>query len=71
MKITLSVELPDELAPEFLQTIRDFDMKYDPEHSNKVIFKMLAKSDLSVEEMEKILGGITPKPQHMLTIKRI
>ena len=49
MKITLSVTLPDDLAQEFLQAIRDFDTKYDPNHEDKIIVQMLGVGNQTAE----------------------
>ncbi len=36
MKISLTIEFPDALAEEFVQLIRNFDVKHDPRHEDIV-----------------------------------
>lgn len=69
MKITLSVTLPDDLAPEFLQTIRDFDTKHDPNHENKIIILMLTEGHRTAEQMAAVLNALRPRMEHMHTFK--
>ena len=69
MKIFLRVELPDKLAREFWQQLRDFDVKHDPRHEDKIMIRALSESDHSAEEMETILRTLSPPPKHMRTIR--
>ena len=69
MKITLSVTLPDDLAQEFLQAIREFDTKYDPNHENKIVVQMLAESKQTAEQMEAVFGALRPRMEHMHAFK--
>lgn len=63
------VELPDELIGELLQTIRDFDTRYDPHHEGRVHFESLMESDFPTDRMAAVFRAITPPPQH-LYVKR-
>lgn len=65
----MEVRIPDELTAEFLQVMRDFDMKYDPEHEDKVQVRMLSQSELSVDKVNAIFDTITPTP-HFRTVLR-
>jgi hypothetical protein len=69
MKILLSIELPEELAREFWQQLRDFDMKHDPRREGKIDVRALSESSHSAEEMETILRTLSPPPKHMRTIR--
>ena len=63
MKINLTVELPSELAQEFMQVLRDFDTKHDPEHQGIVKFSALLEGEMTAEEATAMLQGITPTPE--------
>lgn len=65
MKIHFEIELPDELGPTFLQYMRDFDTRHDPQHEGKVKMAMTTESHHSVEEMKAILDGIRPRPEFL------
>ena len=69
MKVYLRVDLPDELLGEFMQAIRDFDVKHDPNHEGRVHFESLAESDWPLEKMAKIFKAITPQPAFFYTVK--
>ena len=65
MKIVTIVEIPDELAQEWFQHIRDFDIR----HAGKCQFTALAHSpDKSTEEMSEMLN-VKPPLQHKLKTK--
>jgi hypothetical protein len=64
MKILLEVQIPDELATELMQAMRDFDMKYDPKHEGKVQVRLLMRSDHSLEEMDEMFNTIKPMPKY-------
>lgn len=38
MQIYIRATLPDDLVQEFMQTLRDFDMRHDPQHEGRVHF---------------------------------
>jgi hypothetical protein len=65
MKIVFRVTLPDELLQPFMQTIRDFDVRHDPDHEGKVHFESLIESDWPVDRMAGVLSAISPRPAHM------
>ena len=65
MKINLTVELPDRLAQTFLQVLRDFDMKNDPQHLGVVKFSTLLESEMTSDEAVALLQGITPMPEYL------
>lgn len=69
MKINLSVTVPDELAAEFMQVIRDFDTKHDPRHEDKIVVQMLAETDKSIEQMQAIHDAIRPPFEMKKTIR--
>ena len=69
MKITLSVSMPDHLTQEFLQLIRDFDIKHDPNHEDKIIVQMLGVGNQTAEQMEAVFGALRPRMEHMHTFK--
>ena len=69
MKIALGITLPTELAGEFLQHIRDFDTKHDPEHKGIVHFVLLSVSDDSVTKLEEIVNKIEPGFAFRKTVK--
>lgn len=69
MKIVFEIDLAEELAGEFLQYMRDFDMKHDPLHEGKVTMTITMKSRHSSAEMKKILEAITPRPEFFEEIK--
>ena len=69
MKITLSVEMPDGLLQEFMQTIRNFDTKYDPEHEDKIVVHMLTQSGHTLEELKTVLSGVHPQMKETKVIK--
>ena len=61
MKISLTIDLPDELAQDFLQLIRVFDRKHDPNHEGKVKITWFGKSDdMPVEKMKAIIESVDP-----------
>ena len=70
MKINLTVELPNELAQAFMQTLRDFDVKHDPEHLGIIKLSTLLAGELTAEEATTMLLGITPTPKY-LSVKRM
>ena len=63
MKVYLRVDLPEELVREFLQAIRDFDMKHDPAHEGRVHTDMLGESDWPKEKMAAMMRSISPPPE--------
>jgi hypothetical protein len=68
VKVTLSIELPDALALDFMQAIRDFDMKHDPNHEGLVKVQALSESDLPLIEMQKIFQSMEPPPGYSAVI---
>ena len=61
MKISLTIEFPDDLAQDFMQSIRIFDMKHDPNHEGKVKIAWFGKSDdMSFEELKAIMESVDP-----------
>ena len=61
MRITLSVELPEDLHQAFLQHLRDFDTKHDPDHKGIVtIFALSTGHKMSAEEFVRQARDITP-----------
>lgn len=69
MKINFEIELPDALAREFFQYMRDFDTNYDPHHEGKIKMCLTTESQQSVEEMKEIFQSITPVPEFMQEFK--
>jgi len=67
--MSLKVTIPDDLAKEFLQMIRDFDTKHDPNHEDKVTLQVFAEGGLTVEEMSEILDSMTPKMEHKCVVR--
>lgn len=65
MKISLTIEFPDELAQEFMQLVRTFDAKHDPRHQGAVKVTMLNQSDLTIEKMTAVLESLDPPPDFM------
>ena len=60
-KINVSVDLPDGLLRDFLQAIRDFDAKHDPNHAGSVQFKLHAvATGIPVERMREIFKSLDP-----------
>jgi hypothetical protein len=61
MKISLTIELPDDLAQDFLQSIRIFDMKHDPNHKGKIKVAWFGQSDeMPLEKLTAIMESIDP-----------
>lgn len=70
MKINCTVTIPDELYREFLQHMRDFDMKHDPNHEGRIQCFFLADCDsMTAEEALAAMQGISPAPKHVSRIK--
>jgi hypothetical protein len=63
VKVTLQIELPDELAQEWMQYVRNFDTKHDPNHEGKVKLQMLCDSDWPAERMQAMLQAVSPSPR--------
>ena len=63
MRILLEVQIPDDLGMEFMQVLRDFDMKHDPNHEDKVQVRMLMHSEQTMDEVNAMFDRITPVPQ--------
>ncbi len=60
MKVLLEISFPDSLAQEFMQILRDFDMKHDPKHEDRITMRTLSESNQSVEEMKAIFAALRP-----------
>ena len=70
MKISLTIERPDDLAQDFLQSIRIFDMKHDPNHEGKIKVVWFGKSDdITVEKMKAIMESVNPPFEFIKTFK--
>jgi len=70
MKISLTIELPDDLAQDFLQSIRIFDMKHDPNHEGKIKVAWFGKSDdMPFEKLTAIMESVDPPFEFMKTFK--
>lgn len=52
-----------------MQTIRDFDTKYDPEHEDKIVVHMLTQSGHTLEELKTVLSGVHPQMKETKVIK--
>jgi hypothetical protein len=65
IKAVFQVTLPDELLQPFMQMVRDFDMKHDPDHEGKVHFEILTDSNWPAEKMVEVMNAISPRPAHM------
>jgi hypothetical protein len=64
MKIHFTADLPDELAQEFLQHLRDFDMKHDPNHENKIKMYIFPEGKCpTAEDAVKLMMSMNPPPQ--------
>jgi hypothetical protein len=59
-KVLVSVEMPEALVQKFLQWVRDFDTKHDPNHEDKIKIAMLVQADKSVDEMLTTFNSISP-----------
>lgn len=71
MKIHFSAELPDGLAQEFLQHLRDFDIRHDPHHENKVRLYIFPEGKCpTAEDAIKLLMSMTPAPQ-FIAVKKV
>jgi hypothetical protein len=64
IKVVFRVTVPDELLQDLMQTIRDFDMKHDPNHEGKVHFEALTEANWPAEKMAAILNAVSPPPKH-------
>ena len=60
MKIVMQVELPDELAHAFLQTVRNFDLRHDPRHEGTIKIQQLLECDWPAEQMQAMLQTVMP-----------
>ena len=60
MKISLMIEFPDELAQEFMQMIRTFDAKHDPNHEGIVKISWLGESEMPVEKIKILMEAVDP-----------
>jgi hypothetical protein len=69
MKIAVSVTMPDDLVGEFLQLLRDFDVKHDPNHEGKVVLQMLAEGNQTAEQMAAVFDAIRPSMEFKHAIK--
>lgn len=68
--VFVRVTLPEELLQVFFQAIRDFDMKYDPNHEGKVQFEALTETDWPAEKMAEVMSAITPPSQYMYIARK-
>jgi hypothetical protein len=69
IKVVLRTTLHDDLFQSFMQVIRDFDMKHDPNREGKVHFELLGESDWPAEKMAEVLRSVTPTPKHFVAKK--
>jgi hypothetical protein len=70
MIISLMIDLPDDLAQDFLQSIRVFDMKHDPNREGKVKIAWFGKSkDIPFEELKAIMESVDPPFEFIKTFK--
>ena len=60
MKISLTIEFPDALAEEFVQLIRNFDVKHDPRHEDIVKLCWVMEGNVGIKRMQEVLGSIDP-----------
>lgn len=72
MEISVTINLPDELVQEFLQSIRVFDMKHDPNHEGKVKITGFGKSDdMPVEKIKAIIESVDPPFEFLQGFKKV
>jgi hypothetical protein len=55
MRIGIIGDVPDELAEQFLQHVRDFDAAHEGCH-----FDIMASTEMGTEAVKALLGGIDP-----------
>jgi hypothetical protein len=48
--------------------LRDFDTKHDPNHEDKVVVRVLAKSSHTVAEMEAVFRALDPPCRNIKAI---
>jgi hypothetical protein len=61
MKISVTIELPDDLTQEFIQMIRVFDMKHDPNHEGRVKVAWFGESnEMPFEKLQAIMESVDP-----------
>jgi len=69
IEVVFRASMPDELLLQFIQVIRDFDMKHDPDHTDKIKFEMLTDSDWPADKMTAVLQAVQPQPKFLFVRK--
>lgn len=60
-KVTMELIMPDELLQAFLQHMRDFDTRHDPEHKDLVKMAIGVEApDLPAATLETIFRNVRP-----------
>jgi len=69
VRIYFQVELPDALAGEFLQVLRSFDAKHDPQHRDIIRMQIISETDWPIEKAKQMFEALTPPFEHMVVKK--
>lgn len=64
-RIYFRVEMPEALLAEFMQSIRDFDLKHDPHHEDKVRFESVAETDWPQQKLVEMFRALKPSPSFL------
>lgn len=61
MTVNVVIDLPDELLQEFVQHMRDFDTKHDPNHEDIVRLSIgVIGSEMTAARVEQAMRNVQP-----------
>jgi 3-dehydroquinate synthetase len=59
-EVIVTAHIPEELLADWLQTVRDFDMRHDAAHENRVVMGIMVKAEMSEDDFKALIGGMEP-----------
>ena len=59
-EVVVTAHTPEELLADWLQTVRDFDMRHDAAREGRVVMGIMVKAEMSEDAFRDLIGGMEP-----------